>query len=379
MQDTPTSIQPTELSKDSFTEARLAALAQDIKDRASTFGFQEVGIVAPDLAAAGEHLRQWLAQEYHGSMAYMERHGSKRYVPSQLVPNTSRVICLGMHYLDPSLATTDNLANSEQGYIARYALGRDYHKLIRKRLAQFTKYIEQQIGPFGHRVFVDSAPVMEKPMAQQAGLGWQGKHTLLINRKRGSWLLLGEIFVDLALPTDAPYAKDHCSRCTACLDVCPTNAFPQPYVLDATRCIAYLTIEHKGSIPLELRPLMGNRVFGCDDCQLVCPWNRSPYATQESDFQPRHQLNQSQLLDLFQWSAEEFDERTQGSPIRRTGYEGWLRNIAIALGNGEPSVKTFAALNKRLSFPSALVQEHVQWAINTLQQKQHQRLPVENL
>ena len=281
-----------------------------------------------------------------------------------------------MDYLDPKLTTLSTLEDAEQAYIARYALGRDYHKLVRKRLAQLSKAIEKLIGPFGHRVFVDSAPVLEKPLAQKAGLGWQGKHTLIINRKQGSWFVLGEIFVDLPLPIDEPYQKDHCSRCESCITVCPTAAFPQPYVLDANRCIAYLTIEHKGSIPLDIRPLMGNRVFGCDDCQLACPWNRAPGATQEDDFKPRHGLDQAKLAELFMWTKDDFLKRTEGSPIRRAGFEGWQRNLAIGLGNGPATKFTLQALQDQRSTATPMVMEHIDWAVDQLIQRQTQLIPI---
>lgn len=362
-----------------LSPAQLLALKQQIQQLAKQFGFADMGVVAPQLEAAGERLQKWLQQGYHGAMGYMAEHGSKRYRAHELVPGTTRVICLNMHYLDPNITTKSCLEDDQQAYIARYALGRDYHKLVRKRLAQLAKAIEGLIGPYGYRVFVDSAPVMEKPMAQQAGLGWQGKNTLLINRKTGSWFVLGEIFINLPLPTDPAYDKDHCSRCSACMDVCPTAAFPQPYVLDANKCIAYLTIEHKGAIPVAIRPLMGNRIFGCDDCQLACPWNRYPQATQEDDFKPRHSLDQTDLVELFAWSADEFDQRTLGSPIRRTGYEGWLRNIAIGLGNGQATELAIGALKSRLNHDSAMVREHVQWALQQLQQRATQAIPLQTL
>ena len=362
-----------------LSQQQLHSLHGQIQQLAQQFGFAEMGVVKPDLEAAGQRLQEWVTHGYHADMDYMSAHGSKRYRPAELVPGTVRVICLSMHYLDPQLTTKSCLEDDQQGYIARYALGRDYHKLVRKRLAQMAKAMEALIGPFGYRVFVDSAPVMEKPMAQQAGLGWQGKNTLLINRRTGSWFVLGEIFIDLPLPTDEPYDKDHCSRCSACMDLCPTNAFPEPYVLDANRCIAYLTIEHKGAIPEAIRPLMGNRIFGCDDCQLACPWNRYPQATAESDFKPRHGLDQASLISLFNWSAEEFDERTQGSPIRRAGYEGWLRNIAVALGNGQANAATIAALRARLKDTSGMVQEHIQWALQELEERAAQAIPLKPL
>lgn len=367
---------PHASNSSSLSQQQLADLAIQIGQLAKQFGFHDMGIVDPALETAGERLNEWLAQGYQADMGYMGEHGSKRWRANELVPGTARVICLTMPYLDPEISTKSCLEDDQQGYVARYALGRDYHKLVRKRLAQMAKAIEQLIGPFGYRVFVDSAPVMEKPMAQQAGLGWQGKNTLLINRKSGSWFFLGEIFVDLPLPTSDPYEKDHCSRCTVCMDVCPTNAFPEPYVLDANKCIAYLTIEHKGSIPLDLRPLMGNRIFGCDDCQLGCPYNRVPTASKESDFAPRHNLDQASLIELFNWTAEEFDERTQGSPIRRSGYDGWLRNIAVAIGNGKATDVSMQALEAKLPTASDMVQEHIQWALAELKERQAKNIPV---
>lgn len=353
-----------------LTDHQLQDLKNSIEEIAYQHGFHDIGIIEPQLELAGKRLNDWLAQGYQADMAYMSEHGSKRWRAEELVPGTARVICLTMPYLNPDITTKSCLEDDQQGYVARYAMGRDYHKLVRKRLAQMAKAIETLIGPFGYRVFVDSAPVMEKPMAQQAGLGWQGKNTLLINRKSGSWFFLGEIFVDLPLATTEPYEKDHCSRCTACMDVCPTNAFPEPYVLDANKCIAYLTIEHKGPIPKDIRPLMGNRIFGCDDCQLGCPYNRVPVATQEHDFAPRHNLDQATLIELFNWTAEEFDERTQGSPIRRSGYDGWLRNIAVAIGNGRASEDSINALKGKLNNSSVMVQEHIQWALNELSERQ---------
>ena len=367
---------PAPAARPSLTSQQLADLAVHIKQLATEFGFADCGITDTHNEAAGQRLNQWLELGYHANMDYMGKHGSMRYRAEELVPNTQRIICLRMDYLDPNLTTLSSLEDGQQAYIARYALGRDYHKLVRKRLAQLSKAIEALIGPFGHRVFVDSAPVLEKPLAQKAGLGWQGKHTLIINRKQGSWFVLGEIFVDLALPIDAPYNKDHCSRCESCLTVCPTNAFPQPYVLDANRCIAYLTIEHKGSIAKELRPLMGNRVFGCDDCQLACPWNRAPSATQEDDFKPRHGLDQAQLADLLTWTEAEFLKRTEGSPIRRAGFEGWQRNLAIGLGNGPATAKVIDTLIHQRTLATPMVKEHMQWALDQLQQRQDQNIPL---
>jgi epoxyqueuosine reductase len=258
------------------------------------------------------------------------------------------------------------LAEPEKAYVSRYALGRDYHKLIRKRVQQLADKIQGEIGPFGFRAFVDSAPVLEKAIAEQAGLGWIGKNTLVLNRKAGSYFFLSELFVDLPLPVDEPHSTEHCGRCTACLDICPTNAFVGPYVLDARRCISYLTIELKTAIPEELRPLIGNRVFGCDDCQIVCPWNRFARPSTESDFKPRHNLDNAGLAELFLWDEEKFLSSTEGSPLRRAGYERWLRNLAVGLGNAPSTIAVLEALKARRDYPSALVREHVEWAL-----KQH--------
>ena len=335
-----------------------------IREWARELGFADVGITLPDTGQHGEHLKRWLAEGLQGEMAYMADHGNKRYTPDALVPGTLRVISVRMDYLTSPDSPGDTLANPEKAYISRYTLGRDYHKLIRKRLASLAKRIDEAVSGYDYRAFVDSAPVLERALAQQAGLGWQGKNTMVLNRKAGSFFFLGEIFTSAPLPVDEPYAKEHCGRCTACLDKCPTNAFPSPYRLDARRCISYLTIELKGSIPEELRPLMGNRVFGCDDCQLVCPWNRFSKASAEDDFKPRHHLDNSDLAQLFLWSEEEFLQRTEGSAIRRTGYEGWLRNLAVGLGNAPSTIPVIEALKRRADHPSALVREHVRWALH---------------
>ena len=344
-------------------DSALAELAQSIRIWARELGFQQAGITGVDLGEHPAHLGNWLSAGYQGQMDYMVAHGSKRSHPAQLVAGTLRVISLRMDYLPADTRMAKVLANPLQAYVSRYALGRDYHKLVRKRLQQLAERIQQQIGPFGFRAFVDSAPVLEKAAAQQAGLGWIGKNTLLLNRKAGSWFFLGELFVDVPLPVDAPHDSEHCGSCTACLDICPTAAFVGPYLLDARRCISYLTIELKGSIAPELRPLIGNRVFGCDDCQLVCPWNRFATPTVQTDFLPRHGLDNSELAALFRWSEEEFLSRTEGSPIRRTGYEGWLRNLAVGLGNAPSTVAVIEALELRREHPSALVREHVAWAL----------------
>ncbi|WP_448683909.1 tRNA epoxyqueuosine(34) reductase QueG [Pseudomonas nicosulfuronedens] len=340
-----------------------ADLALSIKDWGHELGFQQVGISGLDLEAHGEHLQRWLEAGYHGEMDYMGAHGSKRWRPDELVPGTLRVVSLRMDYLPGDTRMAQVLGDPEKAYVSRYALGRDYHKLIRKRLQQLAERIQQQVGPFGFRAFVDSAPVLEKAIAEQSGLGWIGKNTLVLNRKAGSYFFLGELFTDLPLPVDEPHGTEHCGRCSACLDICPTAAFVAPYVLDARRCISYLTIELKGPIPEDLRPLIGNRVFGCDDCQMVCPWNRFARATEQGDFQPRHSLDNAALAELFLWTEEEFLSRTEGSPLRRAGYERWLRNLAVGLGNAPSTIPVIEALRARREFPSELVREHVKWAL----------------
>ncbi|WP_282338700.1 tRNA epoxyqueuosine(34) reductase QueG [Pseudomonas sp. PS02288] len=341
----------------------LALLAQSIKDWGRELGFQQVGIAGLDLSEHEAHLQRWLDAGYQGEMDYMAAHGTKRSRPDELVPGTLRVVSLRMDYLPGDTRMSQRLAEPQSAYVSRYALGRDYHKLIRKRLQQLAERIQAVIGPFGHRAFVDSAPVLEKAIAEQAGLGWIGKNTLVLNRKAGSWFFLGELFVDLPLPVDAPHASEHCGRCSACLDICPTGAFVGPYVLDSRRCISYLTIELKGAIPEDLRGLIGNRVFGCDDCQIVCPWNRFARPTEQADFQPRHGLDNAELAELFRWSEEEFLGRTEGSPLRRAGYERWLRNLAVGLGNAPTTIPVIEALQARRNYPSDLVREHVSWAL----------------
>jgi epoxyqueuosine reductase len=347
----------------STTAPDLVALAQSIRDWGRELGFQQVGIAGIELGEHEAHLERWLAAGHHGEMDYMAAHGHKRSRPAELLPGTLRVISLRMDYLPGDTRMTEVLSSPDKAYVSRYALGRDYHKLIRKRLQQLAERIQQAIGPFGHRAFVDSAPVLEKALAQQAGLGWIGKNTLLLNKQAGSWFFLGELYVDLPLPVDAPHVTEHCGRCQACLDICPTAAFVGPQQLDARRCISYLTIELKGPIPEELRPLIGNRVFGCDDCQLVCPWNRFARPTAQGDFQPRHHLDNSELAALFRWSEEEFLARTEGSPLRRAGYQRWLRNLAVGLGNAPSSIAVIEALRLRRDDPAELVREHVEWAL----------------
>ncbi|MBA1241183.1 tRNA epoxyqueuosine(34) reductase QueG [Pseudomonas japonica] len=341
----------------------LTELASSIKDWGRELGFQQVGISGLSLGEHEQHLQRWLDAGHHGEMDYMAAHGSKRWRPEELVPGTLRVISVRMDYLPGDTRMAERLAQPEKAYISRYALGRDYHKVVRKRLQQLAERISAVIGPFGYRAFVDSAPVLEKAIAEQAGLGWIGKNTLVLNRKAGSYFFLGELFVDLPLPTDPPQASEHCGKCHACLDICPTNAFIGPYQLDARRCISYLTIEYKGSIPEDLRPLIGNRVFGCDDCQLVCPWNRFARPTTEGDFTPRHGLDNAELAALFRWDEQTFLSHTEGSPLRRAGYERWLRNLAVGLGNAPTTIAVVEALRARLGHPSALVREHVEWAL----------------
>jgi len=343
---------------------QLTSLAAQIKVWGQELGFQQVGITDTDLSKAETHLDNWLAKSFHGTMDYMQRHGHKRSRPALLHPGTSRVISVRMDYLPESGDRMwSALENPLSAYISRYALGRDYHKLMRTRLQKLADRIHAEIGDFSYRAFVDSAPVLEKALAEKAGLGWIGKHSNLINRKAGSWFFLGELYTDLPLPVDKP-ATEHCGDCHACLDICPTQAIVAPYQVDARRCVSYLTIELHGSIPEELRPLIGNRIYGCDDCQIICPWNRFAKLTNEKDFNPRHRLNTQELLDVFAWSGQEFLDKTEGSAIRRIGYERWLRNIAVALGNAPKSKVIIESLKTKLLHPSELVQEHVKWALD---------------
>jgi len=344
------------------TSIDYAALAREIKQWARQLGFQQVGISDTDLSRPEAMLESWLAEGYHGEMDYMAKHGRKRSRPSELVPGTLRVISVRMDYLFPGDDAGAVLADSQKGFVSRYALGRDYHKLMRNRLQRLATRIESAIGDFGYRAFVDSAPVLEKPLAQKAGLGWQGKHSNLVSRNAGCWFFLGELYTDLPLPTDTP-ERDHCGSCSDCIDVCPTAAIVAPYRVDARRCISYLTIELQGSIPIDLRPLLGNRIYGCDDCLLVCPWNRFARPTTEPEFAPRNGLEGATLIDLFAWSEAQFLQRLEGSPIRRIGYQRWLRNIAVALGNAVTGQAIVQALESRLNDPSEMVAEHVAWAL----------------
>ncbi|MBE9610373.1 tRNA epoxyqueuosine(34) reductase QueG [Chitinilyticum piscinae] len=346
------------------TELDLVELADTVKRWAQELGFARAAISGTDLAHAEQGLLDWLAAGYHGEMDYMARHGLKRARPAELVPGTRSVISVFMPYQPPQGAPADAvLADGERAYLSRYALGRDYHKVLRNRLQQLANRLGALIGPFGHRVFVDSAPVLEVALAVNAGQGWRGKHTLLLNRDYGSYFFLGELFTDLALPLDEPEPLEHCGRCTRCLDACPTQAIVAPYQVDARRCISYLTIELQGSIPVEFRRMLGNRVYGCDDCQLVCPWNRFAVTTAESDFHVRNGLDDVTLAELFAWSESDFLSRLAGSPIYRIGHERWLRNLAVGLGNAPSTPAVIAALQSRAADPSELVREHVLWAL----------------
>jgi len=339
-----------------------ALLARAIKAWGRELGFQAVGIADTDLGSAEAGLAEWLAAGFHGEMDYMARHGLKRARPAELRPGTLRVISVRMNYQPRAAAGWAVIGAADKAYIARYATGRDYHKVLRGRLEQLARRIEQEIGAFAHRVYTDSAPVMEVELAARSGLGWRGKHTLLLSRDAGSYFFLGEIYIDLPLPVDVP-VSDHCGSCSKCLDICPTRAIVAPYQVDARRCISYLTIELKGAIPPELRPLIGNRVYGCDDCQLACPWNRYAEVSAEPDFRVRHGLDDAELVDLFAWSESEFRERMAGSAIHRIGFERWSRNLAVGLGNAPTGEAVVGALRSRADDASALVREHVAWAL----------------
>jgi epoxyqueuosine reductase len=340
------------------------ALVGALATWARELGFGALAVARLDLDDDDTRLRAWLAEGFHGTMDYLERNGDKRRDPAALVPGTVSVISVRMDYLpEPVAAAAHRLEQPATAYIARYALGRDYHKTLRARLRRLAARLAERIGPFGYRAFCDSAPVLERALARNAGLGWIGKHTCLIDRHAGSLFFLGEIYTDLALPPSTARADDHCGSCTRCLDVCPTGAIVAPYRLDARRCISYLTIESREPIPAALRPLLGNRVFGCDDCQLVCPWNRYAKLSAEADFAPRHGLDGRRLVELFALDAAAFDQLTQGSALRRISHEQWLRNLAVALGNAPPDSHVVAALQARADHPSSLVREHVAWAL----------------
>src|SRR5271166_120170 len=349
------------------------ALLADVRRWSAELGFARLGVACIDLAADEAHFLDWLRAGFNGEMAYMSRHGVKRSRPAQLLPGTVSCISVRMDYWPEDAAdAAATLADSGAAYVSRYALGRDYHKVLRTRLQQLCDRIARAVGPFGYRVFTDSAPVLERALARNAGLGWIGKHTNLIDRDAGSYFFLGEIYLDLELPVDLP-SSAHCGTCSACLPACPTGAIVAPYRLDARRCISYLTIELSGPIPTEFRRAIGNRIYGCDDCQLACPWNKFATSTSEADFAPRHGLDHAGLIDLFSWSESEFQQKTRGSAIRRIGYSRWLRNLAVALGNAPSSPALIAALEARAQHPSALVREHVQWAL-----AQHASIPVDD-
>jgi epoxyqueuosine reductase len=340
-----------------------ALIKRALEARARELGFERLGVTGVDLEEDERHLESWLAAGFHGEMHYMQRHGTLRSRPAELAPGALSVISVRMQYWPAESRDAQAvLQEPEKGYISRYALGRDYHKVMRKALATLAAELAERIGPFGYRVCVDSAPVLEKALARNAGLGWIGKHTNLLTNDAGSWFFLGEILTDLSLPPDAP-ASAHCGTCVACIDICPTRAIIGPYRLDARRCLSYLTIESKEPIPLEFREALGNRIYGCDDCQLICPWNKFARAATHPDFKVRHGLDAPPLTELFAWTEAEFEVRMRGSAIYRIGYERWSRNIAVALGNAPSSPQVVAALAARREDPSALVREHVEWAL----------------
>ncbi len=351
-----------------MTDINFEQLAQDIKIWGVELGFQQVAITDIDLSAYQENFDSWLEKNYHGEMSYMQRHRDLRLHPDKLLPGTLRAICVRMDYSLVKSNSLDPLKKTHQAYVSRYARGRDYHKLIRRRLQKLAEKIDIVAGPSGYRAFVDSAPVLERALAEKAGLGWIAKNTMLINKQAGSWFFLGELFTDLPLPIDEPVTA-HCGSCNACIDICPTQAFVGANILDARRCISYLTIELRTAIPEPLRALIGNRVFGCDDCQLICPWNKFTGITDEADFSPRHGLDSASLTNLFNWTEAEFLDRTEGSPIRRIGYECWLRNLAVGLGNAPSTIQVLNALQQRVDYPSELVRDHVDWAL-----QQHAKL-----
>jgi len=344
-------------------EINFPNLALDIKSWGKELGFDAVGITDTHLDEHETYLLNWLDNKFNGEMDYMSKHGTKRSQPAQLVPGTTRIISVRINYQAPEAKNEEDVLNNpNQAYISRYTLGRDYHKVIRKRLQKLAEKIENTVGSFGYRAFVDSAPVLEKALAEKAGLGWIGKHTNLINRECGSWFFLGELYTDLPLPIDTA-VENHCGSCRSCIDVCPTQAIVAPYKLDARRCISYHTIELKTSIPIEFRKAMGNRIYGCDDCQLYCPWNKFEKKTELADFAVRNNFDAPELITLFNWSEEEFLTNTEGSAIRRINYECWLRNIAVALGNAPSTQEVIQALQTKQQHPSDLVREHVEWAL----------------
>ena len=345
----------------------LQQLAQQIKQWGRELGFQQVGICDTDLSAEEPKLQDWLEKQYHGEMDWMARHGMMRARPHELLPGTLRVISVRMNYLPAKAAFASTLKNPQLGYVSRYALGRDYHKVLRNRLKKLGEMIQAHCGELNFRPFVDSAPILERSIAAKAGLGWTGKHSLILNREAGSWFFLGELLIDLPLPVDQPQ-QEQCGRCVACITICPTSAIVEPYVVDARRCISYLTIELEGAIPEEFRPLIGNRIYGCDDCQLICPWNRYGQLTDEEDFSPRAVLHAPELIDLFKWDEAKFLRVTEGSAIRRIGHLRWLRNVAVALGNAPYSMAIMETLKLRLG-EHPMLDEHIHWSISQQQQK----------
>ena len=356
------------MEKPIVTEQSMQSLMDNIRDWGLELGFDHIGISDTNLVEHEAYLLNWLSSGMQGEMDYMQKHGTKRSRPDELLPGTVRIISVRMNYLPPDAQDPmEVLEDASLAYISRYALGRDYHKVMRKRLQKLANHIEQQVGSFGYRAFVDSAPVLEKALAHKAGLGWVGKHTNLLSEDAGSWFFLGELFTNLPLPIDQP-STSHCGSCEACIDICPTRAIIAPYKLDARKCISYLTIEHKTSIPVEFRKPMGNRIYGCDDCQLVCPWNKFSKKSPLADFAKRHELDAISLVELFLWSEQDFLHYTQGSAIRRIGYQQWLRNVAVALGNAPSIPEVTEALTSRQDDCSDLVCEHVQWAL-----EQHNR------
>lgn len=352
-------------------QPELQQLANDIKKWGKELGFQQVGISDIDLEQHKEPLLLWLEKGYHGDMSFMSAHGEKRYKPAQLVPGTLRIISVRMDYLPPNAKFAHTLKHPDIAYISRYAHGRDYHKVMRNRLKKLGEKIRQHFPETEYRPFVDSAPVLEHAVAEKAGIGWTGKHSLTLNQEAGSWFFLGELFINLPLPTDNP-VEEKCGSCVACMTTCPTQAIVAPYTVDAKRCISYLTIENDNAIPVEFRQAIGNRIYGCDDCQLICPWNRYGQITQEADFHTRASLDTPTLLSLFAWSEETFLKQTEGSPIRRIGHEKWQRNIAVALGNARYSDDIISALKNQLDINTELVKEHINWAIQEQESKREQ-------
>jgi epoxyqueuosine reductase len=345
------------------TAVQEASVEERVKRWGRELGFDAIAIAGTELAEEEARLIEWLGRGWHGEMDYMARHGARRARPAELVPGTVSVITARLNYTPAAARDSWNvIEDASSAFVSRYALGRDYHKVLRARLQALADRMTDELGPFHYRVFTDSAPVMEVSLAARSGLGWRGKHTLLLSRDAGSLFFLGELFVSLDLAKDAR-VTEHCGTCERCIAICPTRAIVAPYQLDARRCISYLTIEHRGAIPEDLRPLMGNRIYGCDDCQLACPWNKYAKAASDPDFAVRNGLDSAQLVDLFAWTGEEFDKRFEGSAIRRIGHEKWLRNIAVALGNAPTSPAVVTALQARLDHPSALVREHVSWAL----------------